>query len=181
MVVFCISLNAMMPKFIMEYRNSSEMTRVIENQTVLFTQINSLTGIAVKIAGAFLKSPISHAAMPFSKSKRSNTNTSAEYSLISTEKRLLSHGVFYRPVSTLAGLWEGAAISGLMAVERMYMQGDVRGIYLSIVLSLFSFARSDVSNTANTFIIANSINPICEGKLGFLLYKNDHFSRGVLK
>lgn len=181
MVVFCISLNAMMPRFIMEYRSSSEMTQVIENQAVLFTQINSLTGIAVKIAAAFLKNPLSHAAMPFSKSKGSNTNASSEYSLISTEKRLLSHSVSCRPVSAVTSIYQTICLPVLTFTERLYLQGDVRGIYLSLLLSLFSFARSDVSDAAGAYIIANPVNPTCEGKLGFLLFDTQYIRTGELK
>lgn len=167
MVIFSLFLNALMPKFVMEYRVSSDMSQVIENQAVLFTQLNSLTSMAVKIAGAFLKNGVTRAAIPFSKAKKSGTNTSSEYSLISTEKRLFSLTVYDHVEPAVARIWLVVSQPAVGAIERAYLDGSMRGIYVGLVLCLFSLARSDVYDVVKR-IMDYTWNPTCVGKLGFL-------------
>jgi hypothetical protein len=167
-IVLAILLNGLLPKSLLGYRDCGEMEQVIRTQSVLFTQIQSLTGFAVKIAGFLLRCSFPRAAVPSSGGGDDAKNTSSDYSLMSVAKRLgsLSWAAGVAVVVSVAGV-AGGQVAG--AGERFEYDGDRQGVYLLLLLCLFGLVRRAVFDRGTER--KEYMCPTCFDKPGFLFYK----------
>jgi len=171
LLVFCISINNVYPRAIIEMKNYNVVVLAMGSQ-LIFLHLFALPGrVSIELANLLFgdNGKMSPLDKPNRKNApKTNRNSSADYSILSVDGcesfRLFQLGAVYA-CDTRLNLTKIVFTNLPVTFGLFQLQGM---LYFILLLLFFSRPRGDVSNAANKTIINNS-KPGSSLKPGFLL------------